>query len=149
MSDPYTRVNLRDDVEDIAGKHGMGEVLEGHFATGDLGLEKSAVSFQALKPGARLPFGHRHEQQEELYVVIGGGGRIKLDDEIVEIRALDAIRIAPEVMRGRRGRRRRHRAAGVRRPQHRRRHRRHRGAGDGVVERLGALQPLLEAAAGG
>lgn len=100
MSDPYTRVNLRDDVEDIAGKHGMGEVLEGHFATGDLGLEKSAVSFQALKPGARLPFGHRHEQQEELYVVIGGGGRIKLDDEIVEIRALDAIRIAPEVMRG-------------------------------------------------
>ena len=100
MSDPYTRVNLRDDVEDIAGKHGMGEVLEGHFATGDLGLEKSAVSFQALKPGARLPFGHSHEQQEELYVVIGGSGRIKLDDEIVEIRALDAIRIAPEVMRG-------------------------------------------------
>ena len=100
MSDPYTRVNLRDDVEDIAGKHGMGEVLEGHFATGDLGLEKSAVSFQALKPGARLPFGHSHTRQEELYVVIGGGGRIKLDDEIVEIRALDAIRIAPEVMRG-------------------------------------------------
>jgi quercetin dioxygenase-like cupin family protein len=100
MSDPYTRVNLRDDVEDIAGKHGMGEVLEGHFATGDLGLERSAVSFQALKPGARLPFGHSHERQEELYVVIGGGGRIKLDDEIVEIRKLDAIRISPEVMRG-------------------------------------------------
>jgi len=99
MSDPYTRVNLRDDVEDIAGKHGMGEVLEGHFASGDLGLENSAISHQRIAPGFRIPFGHSHEQQEELYVVIGGGGRIKLDDEIVEIRALDAIRIAPEVMR--------------------------------------------------
>lgn len=99
MSDPYTRVNLRSGVEDIAGKHGLGEVLEGHFATGDLGLEKSAVSFQALKPGQRLPFGHNHTRQEELYVVIGGGGRIKLDDEIVEVSRLDAIRVAPDVMR--------------------------------------------------
>ena len=100
MSDSYTRVNLRDDVEDLAGKHGMGEVLEGHFATGDLELEKCAVSFQAVKPGQRIPFGHSHTEQEELYVVIGGGGRIKLDDEVVELSRLDAVRIAPDVMRG-------------------------------------------------
>lgn len=99
MSDPYTRVNLRNDVEDLAAKHGMGEVLEGHFATAELELEKSAVSFQALKPGQRLPFGHSHEQQEELYVVIGGSGRMKLGGDVVELARLDAVRVAPEVMR--------------------------------------------------
>ena len=99
MSDGYTRVNLRDDVEDLAAKHGMGEVLEGHFATGELGLEKSGVSFQAFKPGQRLPFGHNHDEQEELYVVIGGSGRIKLDDDVVEVSRLDAIRVPPDVMR--------------------------------------------------
>ena len=139
MSDGYTRVNLRDDVEDLAAKHGMGEVLEGHFATGDLELEKSGVSFQAFKPGQRLPFGHSHAQQEELYVVIGGSGRIKLGDEVVEVGRLDAIRIAPELMRGIEAGRRGPRADRLRRPQHRRGDRRRRGAGDGVVERLVSL----------
>jgi mannose-6-phosphate isomerase-like protein (cupin superfamily) len=99
MSDGYTRVNLRGDVEDQAAKHGHGEILEARFAAGDLGMEKSAVSFQAIKPGKRLPFGHNHDEQEELYVVIRGNGRIKLDDEVVEISELDAVRISPEVMR--------------------------------------------------
>jgi uncharacterized cupin superfamily protein len=99
MSDGYTRVNLRGDVEDQAAKHGHGEVLEARFPTGPLGLEKSAIGFQALKPGKRLPFGHSHEEQEEIYVVIRGGGRIKLDDDILELSELDAVRIAPEVMR--------------------------------------------------
>jgi mannose-6-phosphate isomerase-like protein (cupin superfamily) len=47
-----------------------------------------------------MPFGHRHEQQEEVYVVLSGSGRAKLDDEIVELEALDALRIAPHTMRG-------------------------------------------------
>lgn len=100
MSDGYKHLNLRADVENSAEKFGLAPDLEAHFATGDLGLEKSAISYQRLEPNKRMPFGHRHKQQEELYVVVGGSGRAKLGDDIVELKALDAIRIAPDTMRG-------------------------------------------------
>jgi mannose-6-phosphate isomerase-like protein (cupin superfamily) len=96
----YTKVNLKSDVDDSATKFGYAPDLEARFAAGHLELEKSAVSYQRLAPGFRLPFGHSHDQQEELYVVLSGGGRMKLDDEIVEVGPLDAVRIAPEVTRG-------------------------------------------------
>jgi uncharacterized cupin superfamily protein len=96
----YTKVNLKSEVEDSATKFGYAPDLEARFAAGDLGLERSAVSYQRLAPGFRIPFGHSHKQQEELYVILSGGGRLKLDDEIVEVGALDAVRIPPEVTRG-------------------------------------------------
>ncbi|HYU59560.1 MAG TPA: cupin domain-containing protein [Solirubrobacterales bacterium] len=99
MSAGYTHLNLKRDVEDMAPKGGMAPDVEARFATASLDLEKSAVSHQRLAPNARAPFGHRHKQQEELYVVLSGSGRIKLDDEIVELRARDAVRIAPDTMR--------------------------------------------------
>ena len=99
MSD-YTHINLIDDVEDSAPKFGFAPNLEARFASGDLGLENSAISRQRIAPGFRIPFGHSHKQQEELYVFIAGGGKLRLDDEILEVRALDAVRIAPEVVRG-------------------------------------------------
>ena len=92
----YTRVNLKE-VEDSARKFGMPEELEARFAAGDLGV---GVSLQRLAPNFRLPFGHRHERQEELYVVLNGSGRIKLDDEIMELRQWDAVRVPPDVARG-------------------------------------------------
>ena len=98
MSD-YTKINL-EEVEDQAPKFGFAPNLEARFAGGDLGLEKSGLSYQRLAPGFRLPFGHSHKRQEELYVIVGGGGRMKLDDEVVEVGAWDAIRIAPETVRG-------------------------------------------------
>jgi mannose-6-phosphate isomerase-like protein (cupin superfamily) len=52
-----------------------------------------------MKPNQRQPFGHRDEQEEELYVVVAGSGRVKLDDEVVELRQWDALRVAPETMR--------------------------------------------------
>jgi quercetin dioxygenase-like cupin family protein len=99
MSDGYTHVNLKRDVEDMAPRGGMAPDVEARFATGALGLEKSGLSYQRLAPNARMPFGHRHEQQEELYVVLGGTGRAKLDDEIIDLEPLDALRIPPDVMR--------------------------------------------------
>jgi mannose-6-phosphate isomerase-like protein (cupin superfamily) len=96
----YTKVNLKTEVEDSATKFGYAPDLEARFAAGALGLEKSAVSYQRLAPGFRLPFGHSHHQQEELYVVLSGSGRLKLDEEIVEVGPLDAVRIPPEVIRG-------------------------------------------------
>jgi quercetin dioxygenase-like cupin family protein len=99
MSDGYTHVNLKSDVENSAEKFGLAPDLETHFASGDLGLEKCAISYQRLEPSKRMPSGHRHEQQEELYVVVGGSGRAKLGDDVIELETLDAIRIEPGTMR--------------------------------------------------
>jgi mannose-6-phosphate isomerase-like protein (cupin superfamily) len=98
MSD-YTHRNLKDDVADSAVEFGLAPDLEAHFASKDLALENSGVSYQRYAPDFRGAFGHRHKQQEELYVVIGGSGRIKLGDDVVELRRLDAVRIPKETMR--------------------------------------------------
>jgi mannose-6-phosphate isomerase-like protein (cupin superfamily) len=73
--------------------------MEARFAQKDLEAEETGFSFHRIKPGRRQPFGHRHDEAEEVYVVVRGGGLLKLDDEIIEIERLDAIRISPEVMR--------------------------------------------------
>jgi uncharacterized cupin superfamily protein len=83
----------------MAPKYGLDEQGEARFATGDLAAEQTGVSLQRLHPGKRQAFGHRHDDAEEIYVVITGSGRVKLDDEIEEIGTLDAIRVAPAVTR--------------------------------------------------
>ncbi|HET6997546.1 MAG TPA: cupin domain-containing protein [Solirubrobacterales bacterium] len=98
MAGPFTHMKLTD-VKDSAPEFGMDDVQEARFAKGDLDAEKTGVSHQRLKPGQRTPFGHKHEEAEEVYVVIGGSGRLKLDDEIIEVERLDAIRVSPEVIR--------------------------------------------------
>jgi mannose-6-phosphate isomerase-like protein (cupin superfamily) len=98
MPDSYTRKRLTD-VKDSAPEFGMAETQEARFAKDDLDAEDTGVSHYRLKPSKRQPFGHRHEKAEEIYVVLGGSGRLKLDDEIVEIETLDAIRVAPGVTR--------------------------------------------------
>ena len=95
----YTKLNLERDVENSAEKFGMGEVLEAHFAREDLEATQFGISLQRLKPNQRMPFGHTHNQQEEVYVIAGGSGRLKLDDDVLEVTQWDAIRIAPNVMR--------------------------------------------------
>jgi hypothetical protein len=92
-------VNLKE-VEDFAPKFGFAPNLEARFATPALELEKSGISYQRLAPNFRVPFGHRHKQQEELYVLVGGSARIKLDDEIIDLKQWDAVRVPPEKMRG-------------------------------------------------
>jgi mannose-6-phosphate isomerase-like protein (cupin superfamily) len=94
----HTIKNLRD-VEDSAPKFGMDTVMQARFAAGDLGMEKSALSLQRLLPGATQPFGHHHRGQEELYVIVDGSGQVKLDDDVFDVGAMDAIRVAPEVVR--------------------------------------------------
>lgn len=94
----YTKKNLRE-VEDSAPKFGYDEVQEARFATGDLGTESVGLSHHVVKPDRRQGFGHRHDAPEEVYVVVRGSGRMKLDDEIIEVAELDAIRVPPEVAR--------------------------------------------------
>jgi mannose-6-phosphate isomerase-like protein (cupin superfamily) len=99
MTTPYTLKRLTD-VEDSAIKFGMGDVQEARFCNGDLDAEETGLSLHRLKPGKRQPFAHKHDKAEEVYVVIAGSGRVKLDDEIVDIAQHDAVRVAPGVMRG-------------------------------------------------
>ncbi|HEV8602675.1 MAG TPA: hypothetical protein VGQ68_04675 [Gaiellaceae bacterium] len=94
----YTIVNLRE-VEDSAPKFGLAPEVEARFPKHELGCEIGAVSLQRLAPNARTAFGHRHADQEELYVILDGGGRMKLGDEVIEVRRWDAIRVASETMR--------------------------------------------------
>jgi mannose-6-phosphate isomerase-like protein (cupin superfamily) len=94
----YTIKNLRD-VEDMAATQGFGDVQEARFAHGDLNAEQIGISLQRVKPGKRHAFAHRHQQAEEVYVVVSGSGRVKLDDEVKEVRPLDAIRVGPSVTR--------------------------------------------------
>ena len=94
----YTIQNLKE-IEDSATKFGLSPELEARFAGGTLDQEGSRISYQRLAPNFRLPFGHRHEQQEEVYVLVAGSGRMKLDDEIVHVRQWDAVRVAKDTMR--------------------------------------------------
>lgn len=94
----YTIKNLQD-LEDKAPQFGFEAVQEARFAHGDLGAESTGLSFMRVKPGCRQAFAHRHEEAEEIYVVLSGSGRVKLDDSVEEIKALDAIRVAPTVAR--------------------------------------------------
>jgi mannose-6-phosphate isomerase-like protein (cupin superfamily) len=94
----YTIKNL-DSVEDMAKSHGLSEMGEARFATGALEAQQTGCSHQRLRPGKRQQFGHRHTEAEEIYLVLAGAGRVKLDDEILDVRALDAIRVSPETMR--------------------------------------------------
>jgi hypothetical protein len=95
----YTIANLKSDVPDQAPKFGYAPDLEARFARPALELQMGGVSYQRLAPGFRMPFGHRHGEQEEVYVVVSGGGRVKLDDEIRDVRTWDAVRVSGAVMR--------------------------------------------------
>jgi mannose-6-phosphate isomerase-like protein (cupin superfamily) len=98
MSEPYTQINL-DDVEDAAPANGFGDRWEARVAGGALETAETGVTHFRLRPGKRSPFVHRHDQAEEVYVILAGNGRIKLDDELRDVRALDAIRVRPDVAR--------------------------------------------------
>jgi mannose-6-phosphate isomerase-like protein (cupin superfamily) len=95
----YTHKNLKDS-KDHAAEHGFGEIQEARFPREELQAENTGLAYLTLRPGRRQPFAHRHKRAEEIYVVLSGSGKLKLDDEILEVEAMDAVRIAPEVARG-------------------------------------------------
>jgi mannose-6-phosphate isomerase-like protein (cupin superfamily) len=98
MSD-YTLVNFSD-AEDMAAKHGLSPNLESRFLRSHMDSDHLGVSYFKVAPGFRAPFGHKHEVQEEAYVVASGSGRFKLEDEVVDVKQGDVLRVAATVMRG-------------------------------------------------
>jgi mannose-6-phosphate isomerase-like protein (cupin superfamily) len=85
------------EVDDSAADRGPD--VEARFARKHLDSDHLGVSYFRYGSGFRAPFGHRHRQQEEAYVVVSGSGRVKLDDEVVELRQWDVLRVAPQVVR--------------------------------------------------
>ena len=97
MSD-YTHKNLRD-VDDMAPQFGMPAEMQARFAGRPLGLDRTGLTHFTLAPGFRIPFGHRHEDQEEVYVVVTGSARIKVGDDVIELTELDAVRVPGDTIR--------------------------------------------------
>jgi len=98
MSD-YTITNLAD-VEDIASSHGVGDAGVIRFPREAVNAEATGFAHMRLNPGARHHFPHRHEQAEEVYIVLSGSGRVKLEDERLDLAVHDIVRVAPHVTRG-------------------------------------------------
>ncbi|HZS25491.1 MAG TPA: cupin domain-containing protein [Gaiellaceae bacterium] len=94
----YAKKNLRD-VEDSAVRFGLSETQEARFARKDLGAEQTGMNYLTVKPGRREAFAHKHQEAEEIYVVLAGSGKVKLDDELVELAPLDAVRVSPGTTR--------------------------------------------------
>jgi mannose-6-phosphate isomerase-like protein (cupin superfamily) len=98
MSTGYGRINI-EDVEDLGAKFGMGEVGEARYVRDDVGAEGVGLTWYRMNPGRRTGFGHRHDAVEEIYVVLAGSGRVKLEDEILDLRRGDVVRVAPATVR--------------------------------------------------
>jgi mannose-6-phosphate isomerase-like protein (cupin superfamily) len=94
----YARINF-DDVTDLAAQYGMGEIGEARYLREDVGAERLGMSLYRMNPGKRSGFGHRHREAEEMYIVLSGSGRVKIDDEILDLRPLDVVRVAPASVR--------------------------------------------------
>jgi mannose-6-phosphate isomerase-like protein (cupin superfamily) len=94
----YTLRNIKQ-VDDSAPAFGMSPDVEARFARKALASQEVALSYQRLQPNVRMPFGHTHAGQEEIYVVLSGSGRAKLDDDIVELGPWDALRVDPATIR--------------------------------------------------
>jgi uncharacterized cupin superfamily protein len=68
----------------------------------DLGRQLGATTIGArlwrMEPG-QASTRHRHRLQTELYVVLEGTGRIRVDGEVVTLAALDAVLVEPDSIR--------------------------------------------------
>jgi quercetin dioxygenase-like cupin family protein len=95
----YTKQNLKE-VEDQAPNFGLSPDLEARFARVALDAELIGITYQRLAPNFRVPWGHTHKTQEEVFVLVSGSLRMKLDDEVQELKPWDAVRIHKDTIRG-------------------------------------------------
>jgi mannose-6-phosphate isomerase-like protein (cupin superfamily) len=94
----YAKKNLRS-IKDSAVEHGRSATQEARFPWADLGAEQTGINYFRVKPSQREAFAHRHRVAEEIYVVLSGSGLVKLDDDLVDLSPLDAVRVSPGVAR--------------------------------------------------
>ena len=90
----FTKINLKE-IDSAANNSDV----EARLGRKHLDSEHLGVSYFRYGPGYRSKSAHSHREQEEAYIVVGGSGRVKLDDEIVELRQWDVVRVAPSTIR--------------------------------------------------
>ncbi len=90
----YAVKNLKDCDDVVEGPEREIRFARQHLDSAELG-----VTYERFDPNLVSTDGHAHEVQEEAYVVVSGSGRVKLDDDVVELRQWDVVRVAPEVVR--------------------------------------------------
>ncbi len=95
----FTKVNLKEDVDDQAPNFGLSPNLEARMARVPLEMENAGLSYQRIAPNFRVPFGHKHKTQEEVYVVLSGTLRMKIEDEVHNLKQWDAVRVSKDTMR--------------------------------------------------
>jgi mannose-6-phosphate isomerase-like protein (cupin superfamily) len=95
---PYEKISLTE-VKDSAPDFGLSGMGEARFARRPLGTARIGLAHYRMNPGRRLGFGHRHDNQEEVYVVLSGSGRFKVDDEIFPVAPRDVVFCPPGTMR--------------------------------------------------
>jgi len=95
----YAIKNIKE-LDDSAVAFGLSPHMEARFGRKALEAERGGFSYQRLAPDFRQPFGHRHREQEEIYIIVSGSGRVKIEEEIVDVKQWDAIRVAPQTKRG-------------------------------------------------
>ena len=98
MSNGYAVTNL-DQVDDLAARFQMTEVGEARHLREQVGAEGVGLTLYRMNPGKRVGFGHRHERAEEVYVVLSGSGRMKVDDDLIDLGERDVVRVAPASVR--------------------------------------------------
>jgi mannose-6-phosphate isomerase-like protein (cupin superfamily) len=96
----FTKVNLKEDVDDQAPNFGLSPNLEARMARVPLEMENAGISYQRIAPNFRVPFAHKHKNQEEVYVIVSGSARMKVEDEVIELKQWDAVRVHKDTMRG-------------------------------------------------
>jgi mannose-6-phosphate isomerase-like protein (cupin superfamily) len=92
----YTKKNLKE-LDDLAADRG-GDI-EARFARSHIDSEHLGVSYFRYGAAFRSPFGHKHREQEEAYIVVSGSGKARLDDEVIDVAQWDVLRVAPGVVR--------------------------------------------------
>jgi len=92
----YTHRNLLG-LDDLAAGQNIG--IQARFARGPLETEHLGVTLMVYEPDVRSPMAHSHREQEEVYVVVAGSGRMRLDDDVVDLQPWDAVRVAPGTVR--------------------------------------------------
>jgi mannose-6-phosphate isomerase-like protein (cupin superfamily) len=93
----YTIKNLLEVDETASARNPQ---VEGRFGRSSIDSEHLGVSLFRYAAGYQPTIGHRHREQEEVYVVLSGSGRVRLDDDIVDVGPWDVVRVAPSVVRG-------------------------------------------------
>jgi uncharacterized cupin superfamily protein len=92
----FTIKNLKE-IEDSSAERAPG--IEGRFARKHLDSTHLGITYFRYAPGVRSPIAHSHREQEEAYVVLNGSGRIRLDDEVHDLRQWDVVRVSPQTVR--------------------------------------------------